>query len=395
MDQSFSFESIIAPLTPGDFLSQYWQRQPALCNNNASDRFSGLLSLKDVDFLVSSIPAVDSSWLVMVKDAVTADLRSWRNNEQHVDLSAVYRAYDTGYTVLLVKLHKRWPPIAGLCRELEGALIKYGVGLSRRIGCNLYLTPPKSQGFPPHYDDHDTLLLQIEGRKRWRIYDPIEMFPLERQVTPLPRERLSPLRSEIVMEPGHVLYMPRGFYHEAATMDGHSMHLTIGIYHPTWFDLVSKLLIADARFREALPIVDFNDEQATRRLIEQFNQRVISLAQSGDVAGTASKMIDETVQNLDPIPDDGFKQLNGIESLSLDTALTKRKGAFARLAPDGEKLKLIFPGSGFRASNQLDPVFKFMMESETFVVRDLPLLSDESKLQIATELVRDGLLKMA
>ena len=197
------------------------------------------------------------------------------------------------------------------------------------------------------------------------------------------------------MEPGHVLYMPRGFYHEAATMDGHSMHLTIGIYHPTWFDLVSKLLIADARFREALPIVDFNDEQATRRLIEQFNQRVISLAQSGDVAGTASKMIDETVQNLDPIPDDGFKQLNGIESLSLDTALTKRKGAFARLAPDGEKLKLIFPGSGFRASNQLDPVFKFMMESETFVVRDLPLLSDESKLQIATELVRDGLLKMA
>jgi acyl-CoA dehydrogenase len=36
------------------------------------------------------------------------------------------------------------------------------------------------------------------------------------------------------MKPGDVLYMPRGFYHEAATLAGHSLHLTIGLYPATW-----------------------------------------------------------------------------------------------------------------------------------------------------------------
>jgi len=36
----------------------------------------------------------------------------------------------------------------------------------------VYLTPPGSQGFSPHYDDIDAFVLQLEGSKRWRCYRP-------------------------------------------------------------------------------------------------------------------------------------------------------------------------------------------------------------------------------
>jgi len=38
------------------------------------------------------------------------------------------------------------------------------------MGANVYLTPPNSQGFAPHYDDIEAFVLQLEGKKRWRIY---------------------------------------------------------------------------------------------------------------------------------------------------------------------------------------------------------------------------------
>lgn len=40
------------------------------------------------------------------------------------------------------------------------------------VGFNAYLTPPNSQGFAPHYDDIEAFVLQIEGRKRWKLYKP-------------------------------------------------------------------------------------------------------------------------------------------------------------------------------------------------------------------------------
>ena len=35
-----------------------------------------------------------------------------------------------------------------------------------------YLTPSNSQGFAPHYDDIEAFVLQLEGKKHWRLYSP-------------------------------------------------------------------------------------------------------------------------------------------------------------------------------------------------------------------------------
>ena len=51
-----------------------------------------------------------------------------------------------------------------------------------------YLTPAGSQGFAPHWDEIDAFILQLEGRKRWKVYEPLD------EESKLPRES-SGLRS--------------------------------------------------------------------------------------------------------------------------------------------------------------------------------------------------------
>ncbi len=45
-----------------------------------------------------------------------------------------------------------------------------------------YLTPAGTCGFAPHWDDIDALILQLEGRKHWIVYEPNtpeEWYPRE------------------------------------------------------------------------------------------------------------------------------------------------------------------------------------------------------------------------
>lgn len=44
------------------------------------------------------------------------------------------------------------------------------------VGSNIYLTPANTQGFAPHYDDIEAFVFQIEGAKRWRVYNPRYFF---------------------------------------------------------------------------------------------------------------------------------------------------------------------------------------------------------------------------
>jgi lysine-specific demethylase/histidyl-hydroxylase NO66 len=98
------------------------------------------------------------------------------------------------------------------------------------VGANCYLTPPGSQGLAPHYDDIEAFVLQLEGRKRWRIYNPRSSLPREHSGDLLHSEIGSPVM-EVLLQPGDLLYFPRGWIHEACTQeDEASTHLTISTY---------------------------------------------------------------------------------------------------------------------------------------------------------------------
>ena len=42
------------------------------------------------------------------------------------------------------------------------------------VGSSAYLTPPRTQGLAPHHDDVEVFILQTEGSKTWRLYNPLQ-----------------------------------------------------------------------------------------------------------------------------------------------------------------------------------------------------------------------------
>ncbi len=79
-----------------------------------------------------------------------------------------------GATLVLQGLHRTWPPLVGFGSQLADEL-------GHPVQINAYITPPQNRGFAPHYDVHDVFVLQVSGRKRWRLHEPIVRHPLENQ----------------------------------------------------------------------------------------------------------------------------------------------------------------------------------------------------------------------
>ncbi|KAL7454154.1 hypothetical protein ACHAWC_005784, partial [Mediolabrus comicus] len=131
------------------------------------------------------------------------------------------------------------------------------------VGSNAYLTPLNSQGFAPHYDDVDVFILQLEGYKRWRVYAPFnkrETLPRESSRDYTEKEVDENIgdgqEMDVVLGPGDILYLPRGWIHQAETVarpahlpknnglkDDHSLHLTVSaMQNWCWADFLEILM---------------------------------------------------------------------------------------------------------------------------------------------------------
>lgn len=107
------------------------------------------------------------------------------------------------------------------------------------------MTPAGTQGFAPHYDDIEAIVLQLEGKKRWRVYKPLN----ENEVLPrfsssnYSQEDLSDPIIDVILEAGDLMYFPRGYIHQANACDDiHSLHITVSTYQKnTWGDFLAKV----------------------------------------------------------------------------------------------------------------------------------------------------------
>ena len=156
-----------------------------------------------------------------------------------VEPNRVLEHYASGATVVLQALQFTDRVFAELSTNLA-------LDLDHPVQVNAYLTPPAERGLDIHFDFHDVVVVQLAGRKRWRVWS-----PLPRTARPL--KRGPPIRQPVagelgtalldrVLERGDCLAIPRGFPHAASSMDAESAHLTIGIMALTWNRVVRDMV---------------------------------------------------------------------------------------------------------------------------------------------------------
>jgi ribosomal protein L16 Arg81 hydroxylase len=155
---------------------------------------------------------------------------------------------------------------------------------------NVYLTPPATTGFAPHFDITDVFIVQCVGSKEWKVFhDYTDKMELPMPDTPWDPDRYKPSApaEAITLRPGDVLYLPRGAMHQAFCTDRESMHLTISLVPLTFADLLvrefRRIAGTDIKFRQRVPWSTGSTDDELNALASQVRECVIELADRIDV----------------------------------------------------------------------------------------------------------------
>ncbi|WP_396595411.1 JmjC domain-containing protein [Brevundimonas sp. R86498] len=186
----------------------------------------------------------------------------------------------TGASLVANDIQRLTPDIAALCDDL-------GQAFAGLVAANAYCSFGGVQAFQTHYDLHDVFAIQTEGEKVWRLYANRADDPVEPPPHADPREYFAatrgPLMQEVLMRPGDVLYLPRGWYHDALATDGASLHLTLSVtplYGRILFSLLEQAAMQDPAFRAWLPPAGAEAGAALSRHIEGLVKRLTEIALS-------------------------------------------------------------------------------------------------------------------
>ncbi|MFI7386174.1 cupin domain-containing protein [Streptomyces sp. NPDC049813] len=256
-------EARLTGLGREEFARDIWARVPLLARG-ASD-FSDLFSASAVDELVSR-RGLRTPFLRVAKDGATLPDASFTAPAgvgatvgDQLDDTALWRSFADGATLVLQALQRTWDPVAQFTSRLA-------TELGHPVQANAYVTPPQNRGFDAHYDVHDVFVLQVAGAKRWVIHEPVLRDPLRDQPWTEHRAAVAEAAAgrpyiDTVLEPGDVLYLPRGWLHAAQAQGAVSIHLTLGVHAWTRHALAEQLTRAalallrdDPRMRGSLPL---------------------------------------------------------------------------------------------------------------------------------------------
>jgi ribosomal protein L16 Arg81 hydroxylase len=376
------------PVEAGAFLAEYWEQQPLVVARGEDGRFHELLAPTDVERLLCQT-AIRVPAFRLVKEGAqlplgtyTEDI-SWRPGSFSgtAMVERVADEFERGATLVLQALHLHWPAAALYCRDLE-----------KRLGCpvqaNAYQTPAAARGFAVHHDTHDVFVLQISGRKRWRVYAPVLELPLKDQKWSSQLGDPGQPVDEFTLEAGDTLYMPRGWPHEATTSEDESLHLTIGMHPQTRADALRMALAGcadDLEFRRSITtngaIPDELLERLAARLVPEELARLLRR---------------RFVATRRPILHDQLSQVRALAGLTVEDLLERRATVICELdeTDDGGAL-LLFEGKELRFPWQASAALRAAVELDgPFAAADLPgALDDAGRLVLVRRLVREGFLR--
>jgi hypothetical protein len=267
----------------------------------------------------------------------------------------VFSEFNDGATIVFQGMHRYWQPLAAFCRQLE-------LSLGHPIQANAYVTPPGSQGFDAHEDEHDVFVLQTHGSKRWQVHERHDLPPT-----------LPPLIDSSI-GPGDTLYIPAGFPHSASTQETASVHVTVGILSPAWAAVLKeavRLAEADAVAAEPLPIRFADQPEAFARLVEERLVELGALVAKADAAAVADGIRRKFLTTRQPVLRGHIHRLLALDNLSDNSVVRKRDDAFCVLEVRDAELSVLLGDRELRMPGWLEPAMKVVIDGDQIEVRDL------------------------
>lgn len=275
------FADLIAPLTPDTFLAEYWGRKPVHIPAVPGVQRPGMLSWSRLNALLQQRLHWDPERLKIVMNSrPIADEHVFEpapgvEGRLLANPAKVETLLAMGASLVANEVQDAAPEV----RRLTEAL---GRRFAGRCWGNAYASFHGVQAFASHFDTHEVFAVQGEGEKRWRLYtnradNPTDVPTGDGAQAAIDRAK-GPVTMDVTLRAGDVLYIPRGWFHDAIASAEASLHLTIGILPPTAklvLQLLQKVAIEDAAFRAY--VVDARDDAALDAQLRDFGRRITDL----------------------------------------------------------------------------------------------------------------------
>jgi ribosomal protein L16 Arg81 hydroxylase len=268
-----------------------------------------------------------------------------------------------GATVVLERVDCMYEPLTGLAENLERVF-------QVPIQVNMYAGWRVSHGFDVHWDDHDVIVLQVAGRKHWKIYGVTEKFPVKNSVELHSEPPTGDPVFDGLLNQGDVLYMPRGWWHIAIPCDEPTMHLTIGQRYPTGIDILrfaSQELEQDVRMRMDIPLAGAPETRVN--VMQGIGDAVASAVRDPELLDRFMKLQRAMAS---PRPSLGLpwsatpQALPGAEDSVITLATTRG----LELQNAGDVINIAFNGKVLTFASAAQPLFEFLRDRHRASVGD-------------------------
>lgn len=388
VDVEFSLAWLLQPLSVQTFLDDIWGATHYHVKRGSPGYFDHLLdgSAAIEDLLELFHP--DPSLVRLVKGEDKRGSDTYRLADGSLDVARIRGDFADGYTIVLDSIERYVRAIALLSHSIE-------VELNYATQVNAYVTPPESQGFVAHYDEHDVLVVQLQGSKVWHLYSGVDVAPHEmRRREPVAMAEL-PLPTDVRLAVGDVLYLPRGRVHAAEATSEPSVHLTVGIHAPTLLALVTRALYSlsyrDDRVHTQLPPRHLDDPDVRASVGVLMRDVVKALGEPSVIAAGLGTLEDDLVKRgrCPPVT----PAISNVVGIDGQARVVKYQPLYSRVTEVSGGVALHFAQLVINAAPDHHEALRFVSKStEPFRVCDLPGLSAAQQTELARTLIVGGFL---
>lgn len=221
-------------ITKDEFFKRYFEQKPFLQKGALQPEYVSWTDINELLYLLDPT----APFLRIFKDGPLQESEFSEAYYEHgllrrrIKKHAFYDLLENGATAVLNRLEFASPKVRRLCLSASSYAGGHAIA-------NGYLAFGGTGTFGKHWDTHDVFAVQLIGRKHWRVYEPTVRVPLRDQTSKYVKDTCPETPFfEGILEPGDVLYIPRGWWHEAAPSEGETFHVAIGVHLPTIVDYV-------------------------------------------------------------------------------------------------------------------------------------------------------------